>query len=97
MAATQAYEEIIDFIAAGSDPHGVSNFRPSEEARQRVAELIAREKSEGLTHADSEDKPLHHRLDARSQVEQTNPNSRSATRQRFRLSSTPTSLSEGCL
>lgn len=42
---TRAYEEIIDFIAAGTSPQAVTDFRPSDEARQRVADLTAREKS----------------------------------------------------
>jgi hypothetical protein len=46
---TRAYDEIIDFIAAGSSPQDVTAFRPSAEARQRVADLIDREKSGALT------------------------------------------------
>ena len=34
---TRAYEEIVDFIAAGSSPSDVASFEPSDEARQRVA------------------------------------------------------------
>lgn len=48
MRPMRAYEEIVDFIAAAS-PGQVVAFRPSEEARQRVAELVSREKNEGLT------------------------------------------------
>ena len=48
MTVTKAYEEVIDFIAA-SNPRAVVAFRPSEEARARVASLVAREKSDGLT------------------------------------------------
>jgi hypothetical protein len=48
-AAGPAYLEIIDFIAAGTTPEPVVNYRPSLEAQQRVAELIAREKEESLT------------------------------------------------
>lgn len=49
MTVPKAYEEIIDFIAAGSTSRNVSRFRPSEEARERVAELVARSKTESLT------------------------------------------------
>jgi hypothetical protein len=45
----QAYEEIIDFIAAGTNPKGVVAFRPSEAAKARVADLIQREKTTGLS------------------------------------------------
>ena len=47
--AARAYEEIVDFIAAGSSPRSVIDFRPSEEVRSRVADLVAREKTDGLT------------------------------------------------
>lgn len=53
MAVTKAYEEIVDFIAAGSSPRDVAEYRPSEEARARVADLIAREKTSGLTAEES--------------------------------------------
>jgi hypothetical protein len=49
MGASRAYEEVIDFIAAGSSPSKVIAFRPSEAAKERVADLIAREKESGLT------------------------------------------------
>jgi len=41
--------EIIDFIAAGSTTAEVAQFRPSREAQQRVADLIEREKTDGLS------------------------------------------------
>ena len=44
-----AYFEIIDFIAAGSTPEAVAHFRPSPAAQQRVADLIEREKENGLS------------------------------------------------
>lgn len=44
-----AYEEVVDFIAAGSSPGSVVAFRPSETTRHRVAELLRREKAEGLS------------------------------------------------
>ena len=49
MGASRAYEEVIDFIAAGSSPSKVIAFRPSPAAKARVADLIAREKESGLT------------------------------------------------
>ena len=57
---TKAYEEIIDFIAAGSQPVAVANFKPSEEVRERVADLIAREKTSGLNAEESSE--LEHYL-----------------------------------
>lgn len=45
----RAYEEIIDFIAAGTSPDGLVHFQPSDETRARVAHLISREKTSALT------------------------------------------------
>lgn len=45
----RAYDEIVDFIAAGSSPDEVANFRVSEETRTHVEDLIRREKTAGLT------------------------------------------------
>ncbi|MDQ4076339.1 MAG: hypothetical protein M3220_08835 [Chloroflexota bacterium] len=49
MIVTPAYEEIIDFIAAGTTPSSVVAFRPSDATKARVAELIQREKTVGLS------------------------------------------------
>lgn len=49
MAMSRAYEEVIDFIAAGTTPSNIVDFQPSEESKQRVADLIYREKTIGLT------------------------------------------------
>ena len=43
------YTEIIDFLAAGTTPTSLIAFRPSAAAKQRVADLIQREKGSGLT------------------------------------------------
>jgi len=53
MGLTKAYEEIVDFIAAGTSPQNVVAFRPSEEARKRVWDLVAREKESGLSAAET--------------------------------------------
>ena len=44
----KAYQEVVDFIAFSS-PAKVLAFKPSDEAKQRVSELIEREKNEGLS------------------------------------------------
>jgi hypothetical protein len=49
MTPSRAYEEVIDFIAAGPSTDRVANFRPSEAARQRVMDLVRQEKDEGLS------------------------------------------------
>jgi hypothetical protein len=51
-AVSPAYLDIIDFIAAGTTPEAVVNYRPSAEAQQRVADLIEREKYGGLSTED---------------------------------------------
>ncbi len=48
MIALKAYDEVIDFIAA-ANPGKVIAFRPSEATKQRVSDLIYREKTVGLS------------------------------------------------
>lgn len=43
------YEELVDFIAHGSTPEMVANFTASDATKQRVADLIEREKDEGIS------------------------------------------------
>lgn len=47
MQPNKVYDEVIEFIASSS-PQNVIAFRPSEEAKAHVADLIFREKTEGL-------------------------------------------------
>lgn len=56
----KAYEEIVEFIARGTTPNNVAAFRPSEETKERVAELIQREKTSGIT--SEEEAELNHYL-----------------------------------
>ncbi len=49
MIASPVYEEIIDFLAAGTTPDSLIAFRPSETAKQRVEELLRREKESSLS------------------------------------------------
>lgn len=44
-----AYEEIVEFIASGATPSNVAAFRPSEKAKERVADLIQREKNSQIS------------------------------------------------
>jgi len=46
---TRVYEEIVDFIAGGSTPEDVAAWTPSQEARDRVADLIEAEKAGTLS------------------------------------------------
>ena len=49
MPPVRAYEEVVDFIAAGPTSGNVVAFRPSRETRGRVADLVRREKEGGLS------------------------------------------------
>jgi len=59
MQPNKVYDEVIEFIAACS-PENVIAFRPSEGAKARVADLIFREKTEGLP--DDQKSELDHYL-----------------------------------
>jgi hypothetical protein len=63
MTEFRAYEEFIDFIAAGPSSEHVAMFQPSETTRQRVADLVAREKDAGLSAAESEELDQYLRLE----------------------------------
>jgi len=49
MNTMTAYEEIVDFIAAGTSPDTIAAYQPSQAAKDRVADLISREKSDNLS------------------------------------------------
>ena len=44
----RAYDEFVEFIAAGTTPESVVDYQPSDETKFRVADLIRREKTGGL-------------------------------------------------
>jgi hypothetical protein len=48
---TLAYQEIIDFIAS-ENPKQVTGFTPSHAAKQRVLDLIEKEKSQIISEAE---------------------------------------------
>jgi hypothetical protein len=52
MNTVKAYKELVDFIASGTTPQNVIAFRPSEEAQERVADLLEREKEGELSPAE---------------------------------------------
>jgi len=49
MKTVRAYEEVIEFIAAGTKPSSLIAFQPSDTVKERVADLIHREKTTGLS------------------------------------------------
>jgi hypothetical protein len=60
MALPKAYEEVIEFIAAGSNPSSVVAFRPSAATRARVTDLLTRNRAGALS--PEEDSELEHYL-----------------------------------
>lgn len=49
MNTSKAYEEVVEFIASGTNPDSVIAFSPSDSVKKRVGELIYFEKTRGLT------------------------------------------------
>jgi len=49
MTTSRAYEEIVDFIASGTNPDSVIAFTPSDSVKKRVGDLIHFEKTRGLS------------------------------------------------
>lgn len=47
------YLELVDFIASGTTAEEVANFHPSQEAQERVGELVEREQESRLTAEES--------------------------------------------
>ncbi|MGK7872927.1 MAG: hypothetical protein AB4426_06325 [Xenococcaceae cyanobacterium] len=45
---TRVYEEVIDFIAAGTTPESVIDFQLSDAAKEHLEDLVYRAKTEGL-------------------------------------------------
>ena len=60
MTTAKVYEEVIDFIAAGTTPQNVIAFRPSDNSQKRITELLERKKNDELTSAESSE--LEHYL-----------------------------------
>ncbi len=56
----RAYDEIVEFIAAGTTPDAVARYEASTRTKDYVADLIHKEKTGGLT--DDESSELDHFL-----------------------------------
>jgi len=52
---TKAHEEIIDFIAAGPTSKAVLEFTASAEIKQRVEDLVRKQKIDGLLPEEAEE------------------------------------------
>ena len=57
---SRVYDEIVDFIACGADSRAVAAFAPSQQTKDRVADLLHREKTTGLSKEESSE--LEHYL-----------------------------------
>ena len=49
----RAYEELVDFIAGGTTPGKIIAFRPSDDSKNRVIELMQRKKTGSLSTEES--------------------------------------------
>ena len=61
MHTCRSHEEIINFIARGTRPATLAEFSPSQETKDRVADLIYREKTNELS--EEERGELNHYLE----------------------------------
>jgi hypothetical protein len=52
MSTSKSYEEITNFIAAGTTPQGLVAFHPSDSFQKRVAELIEHSKDGSISAED---------------------------------------------
>jgi hypothetical protein len=59
----KAYDEVINFIAGGTTPKSVADFQPSEATKQRVADLLYREKTSGLSDNEKDELDQYARLE----------------------------------
>jgi hypothetical protein len=50
-----AYLEVVDFIASGPSRSDVANFQASDSSKARVADLVRREKTVGLSEEEKEE------------------------------------------
>lgn len=60
VASSKAYDELVNFFAMGTSPAGIVNFKPSPATRERVLDLLFKEKNETLT--EEEKSELEHYL-----------------------------------
>lgn len=57
MSTLRAYEEVIEFIAAGTSPSRVISFQLSTAVKERVADLIHREKTSDISPEEKAEEP----------------------------------------
>ncbi len=57
------YNEVIEFLASGPTPQQIVTFRPSQEAQERVAELLEKNRAGMLTPAEQAELDQYEELD----------------------------------
>jgi len=60
---SRIYDEIVDFIAAGTTPQTVAEYQASEETKNLVGDLIHKQKTIGLTTEETEELQTYLRLE----------------------------------
>ena len=63
MTLAKAYDEVLDFLAAGTTTESIASFRPSAEAQMRVQELVARRGENKLSPEEDEELEEYLRLE----------------------------------
>lgn len=63
MSTVKVYEEVVDFIASGTTPDSVVHFHPSESVKERVSDLISREKTAELSEEEKSELDLYMQLE----------------------------------
>jgi hypothetical protein len=60
---SRVYDEIVEFIAAGTTPQAVAEYQASDETKNLVGDLIHKQKTIGLTAEETEDLQTYLRLE----------------------------------
>jgi hypothetical protein len=62
-ASHPAYQEMIDFLSSGSTPEQIIAHHPTESVQDRLAELLEKNREEGLTEAETAELELYEQID----------------------------------
>jgi hypothetical protein len=60
---SRVYDEIVDFIVAGTTSQGVAEYQASEETKSHVGDLIHKQKTIGLTKEETDELQTYVRLE----------------------------------
>ncbi len=62
-ATHPAYQEMIDFLSSGPTPAQIIAHHPTESVQERLAELLEKNREEGLTEAETAELDLFEQID----------------------------------